>query len=210
MRILFYGDSITDAGRIREVEAANKALGHSYVTYAAGKLLESDPVGYEIYNRGISGNRIVDLYARIKKDCWSLNPDVISILIGINDIWHEINYENGVDIERFETVYRMLLADTKKVLPNVKFIICEPFVLSGTATAEKMERFLEVKEYAKVIKKLADEFDAVYVPLQDKFDECGEKYGNATLLSDGVHPTLAGGVILANEWLKGFEKIKSI
>ncbi len=208
MRILFYGDSITDAGRARDVDMASYKLGHTYVTYAAGKLLERDPVGYEIYNRGISGNRIVDLYARIKSDCWNLKPDVISILIGINDIWHEIGGENGVEIERFETVYRMLLSDTKKALPNVKFILCEPFVLSGSATEENFDRFLEVKEYAKVVKKLAEEFDAELVLLQDKFDELGAKYGNDTLLLDGVHPSLAGGVVLANEWLGAFDKLK--
>ena len=207
MRILFYGDSITDAGRARDVDMASYKLGHTYVTYAAGKLLERDPVGYEIYNRGISGNRIVDLYSRIKKDCWNLKPDVISILIGINDIWHEIGGENGVELERFETVYRMLLSDTKKALPNVKFILCEPFVLSGSATEENFDRFLEVKEYAKVVKKLAEEFDAELVLLQDKFDELGAKYGNDTLLLDGVHPSLAGGVVLANEWLKAFDKL---
>ena len=209
MRILFYGDSITDASRSREVEKPNISLGHTYVTYAAGKLLERNPVGYEIYNRGISGNRIVDLYARVKRDCWNLKPDVISILIGINDIWHEIGGENGVELERFETVYRMLLSDTKKALPNVKLILCEPFVLSGSATEENFERFLEVKEYAKVVKKLAEEFGAELVLLQDKYDELGEKYGNDTLLRDGVHPTLAGGVVLANEWLKGYDKLMS-
>ena len=208
MRILFYGDSITNAGRARDVDMASYKLGHTYVTYAAGKLLERDPVGYEIYNRGISGNRIVDLYARIKVDCWNLKPDVISILIGVNDIWHELgNSKNGVDLERFERVYRMLLEDTKRVLPDVKIILCEPFVLAGSATEEKFDSFLEVKEYAKVVKKLAEEFDAELVLLQDKFDELGAKYGNDTLLLDGVHPSLAGGVVLANEWIKAFDRL---
>ena len=207
MKVLFFGDSITDAGRETQVGAPNVRLGYGYVTYAAGKLLERDPGGFEIYNRGLSGHRIVDLYARVKRDCWNLEPDVISILIGINDIWHEASHKNGVEIDRFETVYRMLLEDTKKVLPNVKFIICEPFMLEGTATAEKMEYFSKVSEYAAVAKKLSEEFGAEYVPLQDKFNEAGAKYGNDTLLSDGVHPTLAGGVILANEWIKAFDRL---
>ena len=207
MRILFYGDSITDAHRSKEVEEPNAQLGATYVTYVAAKLLDRDPVGYEIYNRGISGNRIVDLYARIKKDCWNLKPDVISILIGINDIWHELSKGNGVEVDRFENVYRMLLADTKKVLPDVKLILCEPFVLEGSATAEQLDKFSEVTEYANVVKKLAKEFDAELVLLQDMFTENGKKYGNATLLADGVHPTLAGGVMLGNEWLKVFDKM---
>ena len=208
MRILFYGDSITDAGRGKDIAEPNAQLGTTYVTYVAAKLLDRDPVGYEIYNRGISGNRIVDLYARIKRDCWNLNPDVISILIGINDIWHELSAsKNGVEIDRFENVYRMLLADTKKVLPDVKFILCEPFMLEGRATAEHLDEFSEVAEYANVVKKLAKEFDAELVLLQDMFTENGKKYGNATLLADGVHPTLAGGVMLGNEWLKVFDKM---
>ncbi|MBE6644115.1 MAG: lysophospholipase [Ruminococcaceae bacterium] len=207
MKVLFFGDSITDAGRETQVGAPNVRLGYGYVTYAAGKLLERDPGGFEIYNRGISGHRVVDLYARVKKDCWNLEPDVISILIGINDIWHEASHKNGVELDRFEKVYRMLLEDTKKKLPNAKLIICEPFMLEGTATAEKMEYFSQVKEYAKVAKKLSEEFGAEFVPLQDKYDEAGAKYGNDTLLSDGVHPTLAGAVILANEWMKAFDRL---
>ena len=101
----------------------------------------------------------------------------------------------------------MLLSDTKKALPNVKLILCEPFVLSGSATEENFERFLEVKEYAKVVKKLAEEFGAELVLLQDKYDELGAKYGNDVMLRDGVHPTLAGGVILANEWIKAFDRL---
>ena len=81
-------------------------------------------------------------------------------------------------------------------------------LLSGSATEENFDRFLEVKEYAKVVKKLAEEFDAELVLLQDKFDELGAKYGNDTLLLDGVHPSLAGGVVLANEWLGAFDKLK--
>ena len=207
MRVLFFGDSITDAGRETQIGAPNMRLGYGYVTYAAGKLLERDPAGFEIYNRGISGHRIVDLYARVKKDCWNLEPDVISILIGVNDVWHEASHKNGVELDRFETVYRMLLEDTKKKLPNVKLIICEPFMLEGTATAEKMEYFSHVKEYAEVAKKLSEEFGAEFVPLQQKYDEAGAKYGNDTLLSDGVHPTLTGAVILANEWMKAFDRL---
>lgn len=207
MKVLFYGDSITDAGRDRETAVPNTGLGSGYVACTATRLLEKDPVGYEIYNRGISGNRIVDLYSRIKIDCWNLKPDVLSILIGINDIWHEIKRENGVEIDRFERIYRTLLAETRERLPEVKLIICEPFVLPGTATEEDMDRFYEVKEYAKVVKGLAEEFGAVYVPLQEMFDKNGAKYGNATMLRDGVHPTLEGSTLLACEWLKAFDKL---
>ena len=82
MKILFYGDSITDAGRDREIAEPNKKLGSGYVAYAANRLYDESLTSYDIYNRGISGNRIVDLYSRIKIDCWNLEPDVLSILTG--------------------------------------------------------------------------------------------------------------------------------
>ena len=203
MKILFYGDSITDAGRLTDWVGGYSA---GYVGEVAAELLCDYPQKFEIINTGISGNRIVDLYARIKADLWNHNPDVISILIGINDIWHEIHGGNGVDLERFERVYRMLIEDTKKCLPNVKFILCEPFVLRGTATDEKYEEFCEVKKYAAVVKKLAKEYGAAFVALQDKFDEVAEKYGAVHYLYDGVHPDVAGGKLIAEEWLKVFHE----
>ena len=202
MKILTYGDSITDAGR----EASWSKIGVGYPAYIAGELMAENPEKYEVVNRGISGNRIVDLYARIKRDVWNHKPDVFSILIGINDIWHEIYGENGVDLERFERVYRMLIEDTKKRLPNVKFILCEPFVLKGTATEEKYEEFLEVKKYAAVVKKLAEEYNLPFVALQDKLDEAAAKHGAVHYLYDGVHPDVAGGKLIAEEWLKVFRK----
>jgi lysophospholipase L1-like esterase len=134
MRILMYGDSITDAGRCREKDNDAWGYGHGYVKYIVGDLIYENPAKYEILNRGISGNRIVDLYARIKSDCWNLKPDVLSILIGVNDVWHEIGSQNGVELDRFIKIYDMLITDTLKVLPNLKIILCEPFVLKGIAT----------------------------------------------------------------------------
>ena len=135
-----------------------------------------------------------------------MKSDVISILIGINDVWHEIYGGNGVDLKRFEKVYRMLIEDTKEQLPNVKFILCEPFVLKGSATEEKYEEFREIKKYAAVVKKLAKEYGVPFVALQEKFDEAAEKHGAVHYLYDGVHPDVAGGKLIAEEWLKVFRK----
>lgn len=207
MKILFYGDSITDAGRARDLDIPNKQLGGGYVSYVANQLFERSLTDYDIINRGISGNRVVDLYARIKIDCWNLEPDVLSIHIGINDVWHEVKRKNGVELDRFERVYRMLISDTIAALPKTKIIICEPFVLPGTATEEEYDEFLEVKKYAKVAKKLAEEFSLTFVPLQDALDAAGEKYGNDVILGDGVHPTMKGAVVFGNEWLKAFDSL---
>ena len=175
---------------------------------AAGRLFEKDPEKYEVINTGISGNRIVDLYARAKVDLWNYEPDVISILISINDIWHEISHNNGVELDRFERIYAMLLEDTKKVLPRAKIMLCEPFVLEGSATADKMDKFSEVKEYASAVKRLAKKHGCYFVPLQDMFDKLGEKYGNSLILADGVHPTVHGAVHLAKAWLDVFAEVE--
>ena len=209
MKLLFFGDSITDAERYRgDTPFTNALLGYGYVMQIAGRLYERSPVKYEIVNKGIGGHRIVDLYSRIKCDVWNEKPDVLTIFVGINDIWHEIDFTNGVDLERFERMYRMLLSDTKKVLPDTRIIIIEPFIVHGTATNHVYKELSEVYEYAKVAKKLAEEFGCSYLPIQQKFTEATEKYGEGVFTIDGVHPTVQGATLIANEWVKLFEKIE--
>ena len=206
MKILFYGDSITDMNRLRDdVSALPFKLGNSYALVTGAYLVGKNPTGYDVVNKGISGNRIVDLYARIKKDVWNEQPDVLSILVGINDVWHEVQNGNGVDIVRFEKIYRMLIEDTLERLPNLKIMLLEPFVLEGSATKEKYEEFLAVKDYAKVVKKLASDYGLVFVELQSRFDEYCEKYGSQILLYDGVHPNLVGTKIISDAWIEAFE-----
>ena len=209
MKILFYGDSITDAGRNKDSKASHNSLyGFGYVMQVLGRLYEKSPVDYEVINTGISGNRIVDLYARAKIDLWNHQPDLISILIGINDIWHEVERQNGVEPDRFERVYRMLIEDTKARVPGAKILLCEPFALVGAATEEHWAEFSEVAKYAEIVKKLAKDFDLYFLPLQAKLDEAAAKYGNATFLYDGVHPSVQGATLIANEWMKKFEEIE--
>jgi lysophospholipase L1-like esterase len=207
MKILFFGDSITDANRERETDFGLKSYGFGYVRAIAGNLLLDNPNKYEIINRGIGGNRIVDLYARIKKDLWNEEPDFLNILIGVNDVWHEIAHQNGVDLVRFEKVYRTIIEETKERLPKIKIILCEPFVLLGGATEGAYDRFLEVREYAKIVKKIAKEYGLYFLPLQEKFDKLAEKDGAINYLFDGVHPSVAGAQLIANEWLALFNDI---
>ncbi|MBE5733897.1 MAG: lysophospholipase [Clostridiales bacterium] len=208
MKIVFFGDSITDASRNRTTETDYSRFGYGYVMQTVGRLYEKSLADYEVYNRGISGNRIVDLYARIKSDLWNLEPDLISILIGVNDVWHEINYQNGVELDRFEKVYRTIIEETKQKLPNVKFILCEPFVLKGEATELNYERFLQVKDYAKVVKKLANEYGLYFLPLQEELDKVAQEVGESLVLKDGVHPTVQGAVVIAKQWMKLFNQIE--
>ena len=211
MKIVMFGDSITDAGRDRAIDYGLYSYGHGYVKFVAGELLFKDPEEYKILNRGISGNRVVDLYARIKADVWNEQPDVLSILIGINDIWHEVSCGNGVDIVRFEKVYRMLIEDTLQRLPNLKIILCEPFVLTGSATGEadgdSFKKFSEVRTYAKVVKKIAEDYGLYFLPLQEILAEAAKKWHPSAILADGVHPAMAGAKLIANEWLSCFENV---
>ncbi len=207
MKVLFYGDSITDAGRNYNLLYGDEAMGNGYVKYAAAGLKERGFAEEDLINRGISGNRIVDLYARIKVDCWNHQPDFISILIGVNDVWHEVEGKNGVELDRFEKMYRILIEDTKKVLPNVKMMLCEPFILEGLATSAKFGQFLEVYKYAEVVKKLAAEYGLYFLPLQEKLTQAAANATAAEYLADGVHPAEAGAKLIANEWLNAFDKI---
>ncbi|MBE7033154.1 MAG: hypothetical protein E7406_02885 [Ruminococcaceae bacterium] len=200
--ILFQGDSITDALRNKD---NGEDLGKGYAFLVSAELGFENPGEYEFVNRGISGNRIVDVYARIKKDIINLKPDVMSLLIGVNDVWHEINYQNGVAPKKYKKIYSMLIEEVKEALPDIKIMILEPFVLEGFGTKENMDKFAEVKEMAKAAKEIAEEHNLVFVPLQDKFDAATKLAPPEYWLGDGVHPTPKGHELIKREWLKAFE-----
>ena len=206
MKILFLGDSITDMHRNRETEFFYDSYGFAYPLFVEGELSIKYPKQFEVLNKGISGNRVVDLYSRIKIDCWNHKPDVVSIFIGVNDVWHGLfeGIGNGVDIERFEKVYRMLIDDTKKALPCAKFILVAPFFLEGSATNERMDEFVNIYKYADVVRKIANDYGFPLVDLQEKFTSLAEKDGASHYLYDGVHPTIAASKIIADEWLAVF------
>ena len=205
-KILFMGDSITDALR---TSVSYENLGQGYALLISSLLSLQYPEEYEFVNKGISGNRIVDLIARVKSDMINLKPDYMSILIGVNDVWHELNYTNGVDTKRFEMYYNLLIEQLKEALPNLKIMILEPFVLKGTATEENFADFqADVFEKAKAAKRVAEKNNLSFIPLQEKFDEACKKAPASYWLYDGAHPTPAGHEILKNIWLEKFEEIK--
>lgn len=207
MKILFYGDSITDMGRDREENTPAFSYGVGYPLFVAGTLYSENANEYKIVNRGISGNRVVDLYARIKQDVWNHAPDVWSILIGVNDVWHEIEHNNGVDIKRWENIYRLMIKETKERFPNMKIVICEPFVLEGPSTCgeERFAKFLEIKKYAQVAKQIAEDNGLYFLPLQERFDEAAKTQDATYYLYDGVHPAPAGAKLIADAWLELFK-----
>jgi lysophospholipase L1-like esterase len=204
--ILFQGDSITDCGRSRETAgSANElsALGQGYAKMISAEQLSNRPGdGLRFFNRGISGNRIVDLYARIRLDIINLEPNLLSILIGVNDTWHEFAHpgKNGVAVPKFERVYRDLLNEIREALPAVKFVLCEPFVLNcGVVTADWVE---EITRRRAVVAKLAKELDAVFVPFQSMFDDALKLAPPEYWAGDGVHPSAAGHFLMAKTWIK--------
>ena len=210
MKIVFFGDSITDMSRRRVYDNLSDtafAYGVGYPLFIAGEL-HQQPDRYEVINRGIAGDEIVNLYARVCADVWNHTPDVLSILIGINDLYHQKSLNAGVELSRYIKTYKMLLEDTKNRLPNIKLVLCEPFMLRGVGTEALYEHFTQVKDYAAAVKEIAKEYDAYFLPLQEVLEEATAKANPDTYLYDGIHPTAAGAKLIADEWLKLFhEKI---
>ena len=205
-KILFMGDSITDAGR---TSVENENLGSGYSLLVTSQLAFEHPGEYEFVNRGINGNRIVDLIARVKKDMINLKPDVMSILIGVNDTWQEFDLQNGTETHKFEMYYNILIEQLKEALPELKIMILEPFVFKGTETEAYYEGFKkDVTEKAAAAKRVAEKNSLAFIPLQDKLDEAAKSAPEAYWLGDGVHPTPAGHELIKREWLKKFEEIK--
>lgn len=213
MRILFQGDSITDAGRKRDDE---KSLGIGYAHLVSAELGFEEPGKYEFINKGVGGNRVVDVYSRINKDIINLAPDVMSILIGVNDVWeYYAQSPNGTPADKYYKIYDMLISETKAALPDLKIMIFEPFVLRGSGTymfgsGGSYERYDEfrarVEERSKMAKKIAEKYNLPFIPLQAGFDELCKSAPDEYWLADGVHPATAGHEFIKREWIKAFRK----
>ena len=205
--VLFQGNSITDAGREKQRELPNnpRSFGQGYAFLAASALLNALPENdLIIYNRGISGNKVYQLAERWDKDCIDLKPDILSILIGVNDYWHKLNGTYNGTIEIYENDYRALLNRTKKSLPDIKLVIGEPYYVLNASTVD--ETWVEpMKQYQTVAKKIAREFNALWIPYQSVYDEA-VKHAPATYwTADGVHPAMPGAELMAEAWLRVVE-----
>lgn len=198
--IVFFGDSITEWGRDKENP---ESLGHGYVSIVAGDLLERSPeLGLQFFNRGIGGNKVQDLLDRVD-DCLSCQPDAVILMVGINDVWHLVGkdgFASQAEQQRFETVYRKLL-QTLKAAGIERILLMEPFVLDYPEDRMEWRRDLDPK--IQVVRHLAREFKLELVPLDGLMNEQALLYGRRELTGDdGVHPTLAGANIIAQEILK--------
>ena len=206
--IVFQGDSITDVGCSKDYSlAANEALGAGYpfLTMAALRLSEPEK-DWQVYNRGISGHRVVDLYARWKRDALNMKPDILSILIGVNDTWHESAAQNGVEVPRYAKFYRMLLDWTREVCPNTKLVLLEPFVLPFGAVLPSW--LPEMDERRAVVKDLAKEFGTVFIPVQSILNDALKRAPQEYWLKDGVHPLPAGHALISQAWIEATKGIR--
>jgi lysophospholipase L1-like esterase len=200
--VLFQGDSITDAGRDKKGQQPNQArgLGTGYPVHIAGGLLrDHSDLGLTVHNRGISGNKVPDLVKRWQVDCLDLKPDVLSILIGVNDIWHKLNGRYDGTPEVYRDGFAKLLEDTRAALPETTFVVCEPFVLRCGAVKDNW--FPEFETRRAFAEEVAKEAGAIWVPFQQKFDEAvAAGTEPAYWAGDGVHPSLAGHALMAKTW----------
>lgn len=208
LTILFQGDSITDAGRDKAKYYPNdtSGMGRGYVFQVVSHMLGVNPDKlWKYYNRGISGNKVYQLANRWEDDCMQLKPDVLSILIGVNDFWHSLRDYKGT-VEVFEKDLRNLLDRTLNEFPDMKLIIGEPFAVEGgSAINEKW--YPDFPKYQKASASIAKDYIAQFIPYQQIFNDAIKIAPASYWCPDGVHPSMAGGYLMKEAWIKAFSKL---
>ena len=202
--ILFQGDSITDARRKRDDKEFNSpaALGTGYAFMAASELLLQHPdKNLKIYNKGISGNKVYQLAERWDADCLDLQPDVLSILIGVNDFWHTLTNNYTGTVQTYEADLRQLLDRTRQKLPDVKLVMGEPFAVTGIKAVDA-KWFPAFTAYQQAASAIAASYGAVLIPYQSIFDKAQQAAPGVYWTYDGVHPSLAGARLMAQAWVE--------
>lgn len=202
--ILLQGDSITDWHRSRTEITGHTApaLGTGYAFLAAADLLQQYPLKtLNIFNRGVSGDKVFQLADRWDKDCLELKPNVLSILIGVNDFWAIAKHGYTGTIETYRTDYKKLLDRTMQALPDVKLIIGEPFAVKDVKEVND-SWYPKFNEYRDVAREMAKAFNATFIPYQSIFDEAIKQAPGSYWTIDGVHPSLAGESLMSRAWLE--------
>lgn len=203
-RVLFQGDSITDGGRDRGGRYLDHTLGHGYPYIIAGIYGGHFPgLKLTFLNRGISGHKVADLAARWQNDTIALKPDVLSILIGINDVWHNIGGNKEIKYAEIEATYDKMISDTLAALPGIKIVLCEPFILQGSANkAQWAEWESATKKIQQIVARLGEKHKLPVVHFQKIFDDAAKRAPADYWLFDGVHPFYAGHQLMADEWIR--------
>lgn len=192
MKILFFGDSVTDCGRdYNDIES----LGEGYVKYTVESLkLAYEDIEMCFINKGISGNRTIDLLNRLDADVITHQPDIVTILIGVNDTWRRYDSNDPTSAERFrenyETVLKRIKAET-----NAKIIMLEPFLIYGMGRDNYRE---DLNEKIDVVRQLAKLYADCYIPLDGLLAAAAVEYDDVSVISaDGVHPAEEGKKIIS-------------
>lgn len=198
--LLFQGDSVTDAWRTEGHPYSGQPgfLGCGYPTLLADRLSGNDEV---VINRGVSGNRVRDLQERWKHDCLDLHPDVLTVLIGINDTWRKYDGDDETPIALFESQYDDILFQANSTGVG-SLILMEPFLLP--MPEERAAWRVTLDPMIHVVRRLANKYGARLVPLDGVFAKAGIERGYDTVTEDGIHPTLAGHRLIADEWLRTY------
>lgn len=206
-RILFQGDSITDGNRGRDNDL-NHIMGHGYAFSIASRLEADYPdKNLHFYNRGISANKITDLAARWQTDTLDIRPDLLSILIGVNDAGSIFNKKDTISLEKYETVYKSLLDQVKAMNPEIIFVLNQPFTLPVGNFKDYWEAWhQEIVERQNIVERIAKSYDAIFVRHQDAFDAACKRAPADYWIWDGVHPTVAGHELMAREWINQVKK----
>lgn len=196
--ILFIGDSITDAGRL---EAAHRPFGYGYVHFVAYRLLAKYPeYNIGVINTGISGDTILDLDYRWEKDCLNHKPDILSVLIGINDVFRQYTgrLDEAVLIDEYQLTYKRLLSLVKEKY-NCQLILMEPFMFCDD---KANPAYMALQQYIHAVHTLAKEFDAIIVSLQKLIDKKVKTIPATKFSDDMVHPYVWAHAWLAQQWFE--------
>ncbi len=206
MLILFQGDSITDSERKKDNDNYN---GHGYMTMVAGELgAKYAKYTPKFMNRAYGGDRSVDMLARWKKDCVNLKPDILSIMIGINDVGHHFLFDNGVTTDRLPVYLDMMVADIREVNPDVKLVFCgQMFVPEMDANGKPYEWKAEIDRRTEIVREAAERHGAIFVPIQERVDEALKIAPPSYWSIDGVHPTAAGHRLYADAWIEATKEL---
>lgn len=211
-RILFQGDSITDAGRNRE---DFYSLGYGYPLLVAAHLTAEYPGEYEYVNRGVGGDLLADLYNRRQADLLDLAPDYLSLFIGTNDAWAELDQGRPIVTDAFEQMYTDLLEEIFATYPGTKVMLISPAIMEGLFsrnTEEQPDRLnqfrLHVASRIEVVRKLAEKYNLPFVDMQAVYDAACERADASVWTGDGAHPTAGGHELIKRAWLAAFEELK--
>jgi lysophospholipase L1-like esterase len=202
-RLLFQGDSITDMKWGRNQKDRNHYLGHSYVYLIASRLgVDMPKAQLDFYNRGMSGHKVADLRKRWQKDAIEMEPDLLSILVGVNDVGRNLG---GVDVETWETDYRFIVDASRQANPDLRLVLLDPFVLASgrLSHGDAFKQWRDqVERLIPIVGRLAQDYNAVHVKTQAAFDAAAKAVSPEHWIWDGVHPLPQGHELIARNWLK--------